>query len=166
MKNDTKGYNKMKWQSIYKVFLNNRWAILTLWALIVLVVNILSFFEIDRDLGISFAQNIAAEALGTVAGVLFIQRYVDIANQKEADQTKEMITNNYNSLKNIIIEDHSNGNQSRVRRRRYSIVDYSPRKITRLNQRRRLISTGFHKSNERARQVGLVNGNDVKIGPV
>jgi hypothetical protein len=98
---------------------------------------VLGSFLLDPDTGTNLSLNLASEALGTVAGVLFIQRYLDIANQKEAEKTKRMISDNFRKLNKLLLEKENGNAQKSFKKQRYSSLSYGGKKRIRSNKKRR-----------------------------
>jgi hypothetical protein len=107
----------MKDQSSSKRFAKNLWSLLVVSFVILAVGTVLGSYIFDPETGMNLSLNLASEALGTVAGVLFIQRYLDIVNQRESDKTNRMLSTSFGKLRQLINEKNNSDTKHKLRRR-------------------------------------------------
>ncbi len=110
------------------------WKFLATGCLVLSIGGTFIFLLFDPETSINFSLNIATEAIGIVATVVFVQRYLDKANQKEIEQTNNIVKRNLNELKKSLVS--KNNLEPRVTNRKHrSTENYSRKKQIRLNGR-------------------------------
>src|SRR5262245_39875148 len=94
----------MKSQSSLGSVRKNSWSSQVYWFVFVSIVIVVGTFLLDPEQANNLSLNITSEALGTAASILFIQRFLDIANQKDADKTNRMISDRFRKLNQRLTE--------------------------------------------------------------
>ena len=112
------------------------WRFLAIGCFVLSIGGTILFLFIDSATSINFALNITTEAIGIVATVVFVQRYVDKANQREIEQTNDIIKENLNELKDSLASKNKPETRLGQRKRYHSQANGSQKKKNRLNTRR------------------------------